>query len=284
MPWLRCGADERAVEPPATSSAARRNRIGLQLYTVRSEMEQDVDATLARVAAIGYTEVEFAGYFDHPAQQIRAMLDRNGLTAPAAHVPYDRLTDGWTQVLDDCAAIGHRYVVIPHLDEAVRNQPDAYARVAEALNGGAETARAAGIRFAYHNHQFEFVEEEGRSGFETLLAECEPSVFFELDVFWAVIGGQDPAGLLAEHPGRFPLIHIKDLVRRPEPRPDQAMVSSEQAQSVMTDVGAGTIDWARVLRQAEAAGLEHAFVEHDQPASPLASIQRSYEFLSGLRY
>jgi sugar phosphate isomerase/epimerase len=290
-PFAACGSgqnDTAGDREPATGVPTtpdrRLERIGLQLYTVRAEMEKGVDATLARVAAIGYTEVEFAGYFNHTPQEIRAMLDRNGLTAPAAHIPFASLGEGWAKVLEDSAVVGHRYIVIPFLDEATRNEPDAYSRVAEALNRGAEATKAAGMRFAYHNHQFEFASGNGPTGFETLVAECSPDVLFELDLFWATVGGQDPVALFQRHPGRFPLVHVKDMRQMPAREPSEPMVPSERAFEQLADVGQGSIDWARIFDQSRVGGVEHYFVEHDHPEAPFASIQASYEYLDALRY
>jgi sugar phosphate isomerase/epimerase len=288
-PHLGCGrADDRPSEAPtagATPPPSRRiERIGVQLYTVRTEMEKDVEATLARIAQIGFKEVEFAGYFNRTPKDIRAMLDRNGLTAPAAHVPYASLGAGWKKVLDDSVVVGHEYLVIPFLDDEVRAQPDAYARVAEALNKGAEETNKAGLKFAYHNHQFEFVPAaNGQSGWDTLVTQCSPSVLFELDLFWASVAGQDPIRLFEAHPGRFPLVHVKDMETRPD-TPAAEMVPFERAFEELADVGEGSIDWAAIFARGDLGGIRHYFVEHDQPKAPFESIEASYRYLTKLRF
>jgi sugar phosphate isomerase/epimerase len=286
-----CGANdapERAPSAaPGTPAAPSRRieRIGVQLYTVRTEMEKDVAATLARIAEIGFKEVEFAGYFNRTPKDIRAMLDQNGLTAPAAHIPYASLGAEWGKVLDESAAIGHEYLVIPFLDDKVRAEPDAYRRVADALNRGAEQTNKAGLKFAYHNHQFEFAAApDGRSGWETLIAECSPSVLFELDLFWASVAGQDPLALFEAHPGRFPLVHVKDMAARPALQPSEAMVPFDRAFEQLADVGEGSIDWAAIFARSERGGIRHYFVEHDQPKAPFDSIQASYRYLNDLRF
>jgi sugar phosphate isomerase/epimerase len=140
------------------------------------------------------------------------------------------------------------------------------------------------MAFAYHNHQFEFAAVNGQSGFDTLVAECSPDVLFELDLFWAIVGEQDPVALFHRHPGRFPLVHVKDLTQTPMRQPGELMVPSERAKTALADVGQGTIDWARIFAASEVAGIRHSFVEHDEPPAPIASIQASYEYLDALRY
>lgn len=283
-PFVASGAAGAAAQTAAgtAASAPLLDRVGVQLYTVRTEMEKDVEATLARVAEIGYKEVEFAGYFDHTPQQIRAMLDRHGLTAPATHIAYTNLGDGWAKVLEDSAVIGHQFIVIPFLEENVRQRTDDYRTIAEALNRGAEQTKAAGMRFAYHNHHFEFVPDaSGRTGFDLLVAECSPDVLFEIDLFWATVAGQDPVALFERLRGRVPLVHVKDMAARPAAAPGADMVAFERAFAVLTDVGKGTIDWRRIFARADVAGIEHYFVEHDEPASPFDSITASYEYLTG---
>jgi sugar phosphate isomerase/epimerase len=289
VPAVGCGG---AGESPAQSGSGttagpsrRLERIGLQLYTVRSELEKNVEGTLERVARAGFKEVELDEYFGKTAKQMRAILDRHGLTAPAGHVEYEELGAGWAKVIDDAKIIGHEYLVIPFLEEELRAQPDAYSQVAAALAKGAEATNKAGLKFAYHNHQFEFAPvKDGMTGFDVLVAESSPAVLFELDVFWAAVAGQDPVALLGAHGGRIPLIHIKDMRQRPERLASEPFVPSERAFTQMVDVGMGSIDWAAVLARAEQAGVRHYFVEHDRPASAFESIQASYRYLDGLRF
>ena len=251
--------------------------IGLQLYTVRDLLKQDFDGTLSRVAAIGYREVEFAGYFDHTPDQVRAALDRNGLTAPAAHVAYEAIESAWDATLHTASLIGHRFVVCAWIDEDRRRTVDAWRAIGDRLNQAGAAARDAGLQLAYHNHSYEFVPLEGRLPYDLLLEHTDPAlVRLELDLFWITFGGGDPLAYFSRYPGRFPLVHVKDMA--PKPTPDVA------PERVMTDVGRGSIDWKRVFAHARDAGIEHYFVEHDQPADPLASIRASYDYLRALEF
>jgi sugar phosphate isomerase/epimerase len=250
---------------------APRTPIGIQLYTVRKLMARDFDGTLAALAGIGYREVEFAGYFGRTPEQVREALRRNGLTAPSTHIALPADDAAWQRTLDDAKAIGHQWVTIAWLDAPMRRTPADWVRVADRFNRLGALAREAGLRFAYHNHDFEF-ERAGRGfRFDTLLMRTDPAlVDFEMDVYWVTKGGADPMWYLRHHAGRFPMLHLKDATAAPERR--------------MVDVGAGTIDWAALLTLAREQRASHAFVEHDEPADALASARASYSYLSKLTY
>lgn len=266
------GVVAAGLAPLARGAAAPRERdVGIQLYTVRREMARDVERTLARLAEMGYGEVEFAGYFDHAPAAVRAMLARHGLRSPASHVPYDRIERDWPAALEEAAAVGHEWVVIPWLDAKRFVTVDDWKRLAGRLSAAGVAARKAGLRLGYHNHAFEFRPVEGRVPFDVLLAETDPgAVSFELDLYWMVHAGHDPLAYYARHPGRFRLAHVKDSAGAPEHR--------------MVDVGSGTIDFARILPAAARAGTMHFFVEHDDPADPFASARASLAQLRRLDF
>ena len=255
----------------AASAAPAAARVpGLQLYTVRGLMEQDVEGTLRTLAGIGYKELEFAGYFGRQPAALRATLDGLGLRAPAAHVPLELFRTALPATLDAANALGHQYLVCPFLAPADRTA-DSYKRLGAEFTTIGRACQARGVRFAYHNHEFEFADVGGgRTGYDLLLAESDPAaVQFELDLFWATKAGRDPVALFAAHPGRFSLCHVKDMR---EPRGAQEMVA----------VGEGGIDFARIFAAGRTAGLRHYFVEHDNPSDPMASVRTSYGTLSRL--
>lgn len=268
---------------PAASGGAiagRRkvNRIGLQLYTVRDQMKADLPGTLASVAGMGYKEVEFAGYFGRSPAEIRDLLARNNLTSPSTHVPIELMRGEWSKTLDVAKQTGHQWVTIPWLGESDRGNLDAWKRLAAEFNVAARTARDAGLRFAYHNHDFELAPIPAGAGqsapsipLDVLITETDPAlVDFELDLYWLVKGGADGASYFTKYGKRFPMVHVKDS----KGPPDHAM----------TEVGSGSIDFRRIFAEGEKAGLRHYFVEHDQPADPMASIRTSYNQLSALEY
>ncbi|OLD19663.1 MAG: sugar phosphate isomerase/epimerase [Acidobacteria bacterium] len=260
------------------------DKIGLQLYTVRDLMKQDFDGTLAKVAAIGYKEVEFAGYFDHSPKDVRAAVDRRGLTAPSAHIDYKSLGEKFPEVIEAAKVVGHEYLVNPWIEEEIRKQPDGWKHAAETFNRAGEACKKAGIQFAYHNHWFEFLPVNGKLPYDLLLTECDPNlVKMELDLCWITVGGQDPLKYFDRYPGRFPLVHVKDVKRVP---PVTAGGAQDFGSSMkdMTEVGSGIIDWKKIFAQSDKAGIKHYFVEHDNPKKPLESIKKSYDYLASLRF
>jgi sugar phosphate isomerase/epimerase len=252
----------RAVDWPRVPQAAPQD-VGIQLYTLREEMRRDFEGTLARVAQIGFGEVEFAGTFGRTARQVRAILDANGLTAPAAHV--DLLAPDIDPLLDDAETIGNRYLVLPWLPVAMRNA-DGYRRTAAALNMAGEKANARGIAVAYHNHDFEFADVGGLPGLALLLEETAAHVRLELDLYWTAKAGQDPVHWMDRAGDRLRLIHAKDIA----------------ADGSMVDVGSGTLDFAALIEAGRAHGLEHVFVEHDEPPDAFATARRGYTHLRPL--
>jgi sugar phosphate isomerase/epimerase len=255
----------------------------VQLYTVRDALAKDFEGTLARIAAIGFKEVEFAGYAGRTPQQVREALTRHGLTAPAAHVDYPSLGDKWPQVLDAAAVIGHRFLVNPWIDESIRKQPDSWKRIADTFNRAGDLSRKAGIQFAYHNHHFEFATVDGALPFDTLLQACDAQlVKMELDLCWIAVAGKDPLNYFARHPGRFPLVHVKGLAKTPA---DGATAPIDRVLPDITEVGRGdVIDWARIFARSDQAGIQHYFVEHDVPKAPFDSLKVSYDYVRRLQF
>lgn len=240
---------------------------GIQLYTVRAAMATDVAATLQAIAGIGYREVEFAGYFDHSAGRIRALLDRFGMRAPSTHMDARALRDDPQRLIDTAAEIGHDYVTIAWLNPDDRRASDDYRRWADTFNRVGEKCRASGLRFAYHNHDFEFMGLDGEVPFNLLLDGTEPDlVSFELDFFWARKAGRRIPDVLKQAPARFTMSHIKDM----------------DAAGDMADVGRGTIDFAGILADTSSFGIRHCFVEHDAPPDPFQSAAYSHFALKSI--
>ncbi len=255
----------------------RLRTIGVQLYTLREALKQDFVGTLAEVARIGFREVEFAGLYERPAREIRGILDRHGLRAPSGHVGLAELSDGLDQTIANATTLGHKYVVLAWIPEEMRTSTG-YGQLARTLNQAGAKLRKAGLTLGYHNHWFEFDQlqdaadpagENRRTGYDLLLEQTDPSVVvMELDLYWIRKGHHDPLVYFARYPGRFHLVHVKDMA----------------ADGSMVDVGAGTIDWKAILAQAPRAGVRHYFVEHDEPADPLASARASFSYLKQLRF
>lgn len=238
---------------------------GVQLYTVRELLQDDFYATLEEIAALGYEELEFAGLFDHVPEEVREHLNSLGLRSPATHISLMQLENDFDGVVEEAQALGQHYVVVPSLSEDDRASLEDYRRVADRFNELGEELQAEGLQLGYHNHAFEFERFDDGLGYDVLLEETDPSfVTMEMDLYWVVEAGEDPLDYIDRYPGRFALFHVKDRTEEGE----------------MVAVGEGAIDFEAIFARAEEAGLEHAFVEHDNPESPLSSIETSINHLT----
>jgi sugar phosphate isomerase/epimerase len=259
------------------------NKVAVQLYTVRDLMKDDFEGTIAKVAQIGYKEVEFAGYFGRTAQQVKDILTKNGLTAPSTHVQYDELDDKFQSVIEFSKTVGMSYIICPWIPEDVRKSPDIWKQASEKFNKCGEQTKKAGMQFGYHNHWFEFLPIDGKLPYDELLKDCDASlVKMEMDLCWIIAAGGEPVKYFEKYPGRFPLVHVKDLKTKPN-------VTSGGAQNYgdtvdLTEVGSGIIDWKKIFAHSQQAGIKHYIVEHDHPKQPIESITKSYQYLSNLRW
>jgi sugar phosphate isomerase/epimerase len=264
--------------------------IGLQLYTVRDAMKADPTGTLAKVAQIGYNSLEGATYtgtekfYGMDPKTFAGVLKNNGLVMRSCHYRYGEdteggvLTDGvfqgtilhdWQRSVDDAAALGIKYMVCAWLSPKERVGMDHYRRMADDFNKAAATCKAAGIQFCYHNHDFEFDQQDGKYPYDVLLDNTDPKlVKMEMDLYWVTKAGQDPLKLIEKHPGRFPLWHLKDMDNTPE--------------HAFTEVGNGVIDFKKIFTKASQSGMQYFFVEQDKcPGSPFDSITKSFNYIKG---
>jgi len=265
---------------------------GIQLYTFFNVIDADVDGTLKRIAEIGYVEIESAfskkgGYYGYTVKQFSALLKSLGLNWKSHHVlgaPFKlppgtkmplgadgkpisigkvrNLRDNMQELVDEAAEGGVEYLVCANTPI---NTTDDIKSSIEVLNKTDAACKKAGVRFAFHNHDAEFHSVEGNTPYKMFLADTQ--VKMELDLAWATKGGQDPVELFNQHPGRFPLWHVKDL---------------DSAYQNILPVGSGTIDFKRIFAASETAGLQYYFIEHDMPKDPWDSIQKSIVVLKQL--
>lgn len=269
------GAIAAGVSPAslyATERFERLERIGIQLYTVRADMEKDFEGTLKKIRDIGYKQVEFAGYFGRSPADIRALLKRLDLDAPSAHIGTPAaLTKDFEKTIDAAKVIGHKYLIVAYIEEKDRTL-DNFKRYADLFNSAGEIAKKADLRLGYHNHDFEFKPMDGVVPYDLLLEHTDPKlVAMEMDLFWVTKGGRDPLEYFNRFPGRFQAVHVKDMDSSPEQR--------------MVDVGKGKIDFAHIFAQRKKAGIRYYFVEHDNPApSALGSARVSYDYLKRLKF
>ncbi|AGH44748.1 sugar phosphate isomerase/epimerase family protein [Paraglaciecola psychrophila] len=249
-------------------AADKPSAVGLQLYTLRDMMAVSVPATLKLVSAVGYKEVETAGYFEYSPREFRKMLDGEGLTSPSAHIRLDLFDKSLNQVIDTAKEVGHEYVVIPYLTVEQRGSGiNVYKKLAENCNVYGEACKKVGLKLAYHNHDFEFEMRDGQLPYDVLLQDVDADLMaMEMDLYWMVKAKQDPLAYFKRHPGRFKLWHVKDMDK----------------QGAFADVGTGIIDFPAIFAHAKQAGVEHKVVERDMTDNIVKTIQQGYKAVSAL--
>jgi sugar phosphate isomerase/epimerase len=252
--------------------------IGLELFTVREMFAKDPGRTLKEVAAVGYREVEIGPGVAAP--KLKEDLRAAGLTAPSGYFEAPKTVEDWKKTLELAHAYGVRYAVVgdnPRLDA------EAWKRRAELYSQCGRLATQAGIQFCYHNHFREFERLEGTTGYDILLAECDPKLLkMEMDIFWIMYAGQDPLAYWRRYPGRFPLLHIKDIRKGVAINPDED--PQENGPNPFAPVGKGRIDWHRIFARVGEAGAKHIFVEQDRcNLPPLEAVKISLNYLKRLR-
>jgi sugar phosphate isomerase/epimerase len=240
--------------------------IALQLYTVRDEAEKDLKATLAKVAEIGYRNVELAGFYGLPAVEIKKSLTEFGLNAISAHVGLAELeADNVGSTIEDYLSLGVETIVVPYLSEDDRS--GGYSAVAERLNKAGELLTRFGVGLGYHNHDFEFRDgEDGKRGMDILIAKTDSSLItFELDTYWLLFSGVDPVQFITLHPTRFSLLHIKDL---------------DAEDGSFAPIGAGLLPLNGIVEAAIFAGVRYLIVEQDKTKGPsLDAVEQSLNYL-----
>lgn len=267
--------------------------IGLQLYTVREAVANDLAGTLRALAAIGYREVELAGIPAKSATDLRALLDDCGLAAPSMHASMADLQEGLQERIDYAKALGTEYLVCAFpwtADARFRDKPghavvslasgitlDDWKWNAEQLNKIGEAAKQAGLRCGYHNHNMEFRSYGDVVAYDELLRLTDPAlVTMEMDLAWVVTAGADPVKYLKKHADRISLLHVKDVVKN-------LRVTADLLQAQTTEVGSGKIDWKRLFRAMDPARIRHYFVEQENfERLPLESVKISFEYLKEL--
>jgi sugar phosphate isomerase/epimerase len=240
-----------------------REQVSIQLYSLRSLLEKDVPGTLSALADIGYQRVELAGLYGYSATQFKAELDKVHITANSSHVGLDGNVN---QVIADAKVLGNLKVVHPYAN---------YGTIAEwqSFTAKLETAgkaiRAAGLHAGYHNHDHEFRAIGGTRPYDVITrGTTDANVHLEIDLYWAVTGGQDPVDVVFSNYGRVWQYHVKD--RKPD--------------GSMTDPGTGTIDFPAIFRHTWHEGIQDYIVEHDQPTDPLHTAKVGYDYLFNLRF
>lgn len=261
------------------AAATQQLSIGLEIYSLRDNAEKDLPATLAIIRKFGFAEVEVSALYGRTAAEFRRLLDGNSLHATSMMAEYGRLAKAVGSVADDAHTLGAGYVVcgtLPHKKKHLAVEDCGPA--AENLNRWGETLAKSGLQCCYHTHGIEFDSASDGTVFDTLAKRCDPKFAnFEMDIFWIVYARQDPAKLLHKYPGRFPLMHVKDL------RKDTPLGGSpgDVLEEASVPLGKGLVDIPAALQAAKETGVRHYYIE-DEAVDAARQIPASLRYLESL--
>ena len=266
----------------------------IQLYTVREDLPKDTPGTLKTLHEIGFREVETAGFGKYTVTEFRKLLDDAGLKAPSAHLNLNAADLG--PVFEDAHTLGAHYAVssslatgnMPRRPAGATGKPsfvmdplgvDGFTKLAAQMNDIGAKAKAAGLQYTYHNHNYEFEKmPDGSYGYDILVNHTDHDlVKFEVDCGWMCAGGADPVAYFRKYPGRFKMIHVKEFVK--PSKPSISLAAAERPKG--TDLDKGFIDYKPIFAAGKKAGIEHAFSEQEDPfpVSQMASARVAYAFL-----
>jgi sugar phosphate isomerase/epimerase len=253
--------------------------VGLELYSFRREMAQDVPATLAMARNLGFADVEVPQLYKLSAREFRKRLDDVNLTCSAMVASDEQLRSDTRRVIEDARILGAKYVIYPWIPHPQTGfSRDDCLKAAADFNRRGEQLRRAGLSFCYHPHGYEFGPSREGALLDTLIQQTDKSsVSYQMDVFWIAWPGQDPVVYLKRYPGRFPLMHLKDL--RKGAHGNQTGIAPE---TDSVSLGTGQIDFKTVLRAAEAVGVRRYYIEDESPAAR-EQITRSLHYLGSMR-
>ena len=252
---------------------------GIQLYTLRELIVKDPRSVINKVAMAGYKEVEMYGlsaeqrFFGLSVKDFASLLKQNNLKSPSGHYMPEKFlfengnVDEVKKLCDVGQMMGHQYIVIPWMAEERRKTIDQYKRLAERINKAGEICKTANLQLAYHNHDFEFFNIKGQKGYDILLKETDANlVKMEMDIYWVISAGYNPVDLFKANPGRFPMLHVKDM--------------DKINKKMNTEIGNGSIDFKKIFKLAKLAGVKHYYVEQENNYKPdiVSSINTSSDY------
>jgi sugar phosphate isomerase/epimerase len=256
--------------PSSAFANEKTQAYGVQLYSFRDAMAKDAKGTLEKIAAIGLKKIESARsskglYYGLAPKEMKDTCDALGMKLTSGHVALDT---NFQQTMEEAVASGQEYVIcssMPSRGQTVDN----YKKVAEEFNKAGEACKKLGLKFGYHNHEYEFESEKGEVLYDVLMDHTQADlVHMELDLGWVIVGGKDPLDYFKKYPGRFPLWHLKDM---------------NMTKKGSTEFGKGSLDIQTMIVNQEASGVKHIFIEQEEYAStPLESMKHNMSFLGKL--
>lgn len=239
--------------------------IGLQLYSIKEISEKDFFGAIKLTAGIGYDGIEFAGYFDTPAKELKKVLNDNGIAACGTHTGFESLDNDFNKTVEYNLEIDNKYIVIPWIPSEMCNSRDSWLRTAEKMNILNEKLNKQGINLGYHNHAFEFEKFGNSYGYDILAENTSSEMLLEIDTFWVEYAGLNVVEYVNKYKNRLDLIHIKDM----------------NDNRVSTEIGSGNMDFVSIIKAADKT--DWFIVEQEDFSIPMEkSIGLSYEYLKGI--
>jgi len=247
-----------------------KNKIAIQLYTLRKECEEDFPAVLREISQIGYAAVQFAGFHGYDPEELKAVMDEVGLKTAGMHVGLNEIVNITDKVVLEAKLFGTRDIICPGIPSEMRNE-GGYKELKSDLNSVAKRLKSEGCRISYHNHAFEFdTVIEGQNALSYLLEpSADNDILAELDVYWLQKGGYEPVAFFQPYANRMPIVHMKDM--------------TADAERTFAEIGTGSIDFEPIVRWGEANGVEWYVVEQDACITePLGCVRTSFHNLNSL--
>jgi len=279
---IAAGAGALALRPALAAAKLKHplnGPLGLELYSLRDMLKKDVPGTLARVKGMGFTDVEVPSLYGKSPEEFASLLKKNGLAPHSTHIQLDRLEKDLPGVIKESKALGVKWVICPWIPHKGKFTAEDARKVIDAFPKFAKALKDDGLSFAYHTHGFEF--EPGPDGtlMDTLIKAWPADlVSIEIDVFWVRRGGEDPVKLLERYPGRFPLMHLKDIAKGL----DCCHPNGGAPDDTSVALGDGMIDWPGVLRAAAKGGTQLYYIEDEHPDA-FKQIPKSLTYLRTLK-
>jgi sugar phosphate isomerase/epimerase len=240
------------------------DNFSIQLYSVRDVMEKDYTGTLEKLAKMGYTGVEFAGYGGLSAQEMKKLLDTNKLKPIGSHVGLERLTKNLDEEIEYHKILGTEYIVCPY--STIKSKDDTM-KLAETLQPVIKKINDAGLKFAYHNHAHEFTQDGGEYLLDILFQNLPPNAAMELDVYWAAYADVDTLNYMEKHKDKLKLLHVKQIDKEKH----------------CVDLDQGILDYKEIITKAKTLGIKHFILEQEEYAvSSMVSVKNDIDYIMKL--
>ncbi len=281
--WLNNGTGQasswKPKMAPTVKSEVFHHSVGMELWTYRRQLSKDTEGTLARISKVGFRDIETASFYGRSAQEFHDLLKKDSLTCSSLIAEYDRLSNDLVGIIRDTKTLGATYVItssIPRQGEL--SEEDVHAASAK-FNAWGMKLKHQGIQFGYHPHGFEFVHTPQETLFDVLVQSTDPEyVTFEMDTFWFVHGGADPVAYLEKYPGRFDLMHLKDMAKG-----TTTNLTGQAPDETSVALGKGQLNWSAIFSAADRARVKLYYIEDESPKAPQQVIE-TMKFLEQLRY